>query len=343
MRRARALAVRRALRFINDLARDPSYLQELSTGLLYLCRSIATTSPDRELAFKASQLGRYAFDAWRAAAPRLDSESSPALITDYVRAYHAAQAFGVRSQRARLRLRALAKTISVDDFLGFDPKREPPPSDLPYVCNCGHWSTRGRRICSATSCGALLQRMTRYGAWCHAFTAAFCGERYGVRLGASYIDVLRWLPAMRPYKTTGRHSARQFYEAAYAITHVVYTLNDYGRYYLCAHWLPWEYEFLRTHLQTAISINDADMVGEFLDALRAFAVPDSEQDISLAFQYLVDSQNSDGSWGDWHVDSLYTGFHATWAALDGLRDFSFSGPKLTFPSLLPCLERWAIA
>ena len=36
-----------------------------------------------------------------------------------------------------------------------------------------------------------------------------------------------------------------------AITHLVYTLNDYNRYRLSQEWLPQEFEFLRENLQGA--------------------------------------------------------------------------------------------
>jgi hypothetical protein len=118
-------------------------------------------------------------------------------------------------------------------------------------------------------------------------------------------------------------------------------MNDYGRYLLSPHWLPWEYQFLRAFLEMAMAMRDPDLVGEFLDALRAFGVDDGDAQVRRGYEYLLDTQNRDGSWSAWNSASLYTGFHATWAAIDGLRDFAWTGPDLLFRDLLPSLNRWA--
>src|ERR1039457_6424060 len=54
---------------------------------------------------------------------------------------------------------------------GFDPLREAPPA--------------GAR--------------SRYDVWCDALVLTYTGDGCGIPMGASYVDVLRWLPQMRPY------------------------------------------------------------------------------------------------------------------------------------------------
>ena len=63
--------------------------------------------------------------------------------------------------------------FSARDYLGFDPVREAP------------------------SGGAR----SRYDIWCDALVLTYAGDGCGIPMGASYLDVLRWLPAMRPYRT----------------------------------------------------------------------------------------------------------------------------------------------
>src|SRR5258708_4160328 len=58
----------------------------------------------------------------------------------------------------------------------FDAAREPPPANAP----------------------------DRYDTWSGALITTFFGDAYGVRLGASYQDVLQWLPRFRPYETITR-------------------------------------------------------------------------------------------------------------------------------------------
>src|SRR5207248_7122609 len=89
-----------------------------------------------------------------------------------------------------------------------------------------------------------------------------------------------------------------FYDTVYSITHVVYTLNDYGRYRLPPRLLPEEFEFLKSNLREAVAQEDADMLGEFMDSLRAFGLSDADAEIRAGTEYLLAHQNADGSWGD---------------------------------------------
>jgi hypothetical protein len=262
-------------------------------------------------------------------------------VAECVRGYAAAEDLGVRSAATKRWLRAAVRQFTAEEFLLFDPRREAPPEGVTDECDCGTRNARGRRVCANRACRAPLTRMSRYRLWCNAFTGAYCAQRYGVPFGVTYGEVLAWLPSIRPYRIDGRTSVATFYDIAYMITHLVYTLNDYGRHVLSPAWLPWEYAFLRDHLDTAVAFDDPDLVGEFLDALRAFGNPDDRAVVARGYDYVLGAQNDDGSWGRWNASSLYKGFHATWAAIDGLREFAWTGPALYWPQLEPALRRWA--
>ena len=81
-----------------------------------------------------------------------------------------------------------------------------------------------------------------------ALVTAYSGDRYGVRLGASLADVTALLPRMRPYRAEGDGRNTTFIDVTYAITHVIYTLNDYGKYRLRPEWLPDEFAYLKDNL-----------------------------------------------------------------------------------------------
>ena len=183
--------------------------------------------------------------------------------------------------------------------------------------------------------------MTRYQVWYYSLTRAYCAETYGITLGAGYVEILKWLPSLRPYPTGRRAASLDFADAVYAVSHLIYTLNDYGVYRLSPRWLPEEYEFLKTNLERAVALDDADMMGEFLDSLMAFGLTDRHPLIRLGRDFLLSRQNADGSWGDADSEDLYARYHPTWAAIDGLREYRWRGRGVKFPQAMALLKLWA--
>ena len=120
----------------------------------------------------------------------------------------------------------------------------------------------------------------RYDLWTDALITTYTSEISGIPLGARYRDVIRWLPAMRPYPGRGAIDIDAFYSVAYSITHVIYTLNDYNKYLLSPNWLPDEFSYLKTNLEQAVKLQDPETLGEFLDTLRDFGI--TERDPSSA-------------------------------------------------------------
>ena len=123
---------------------------------------------------------------------------------------------------------------------------------------------------------------------------------------------------MRPW-----HGQGDFRAAVLAITHLVYTLNDYGRYRLLPEWLPDEFDFLRANMKSALAAGDAELLGEFVDSLRCFGLADCDSALSESVKYLLSSQNPDGSWGDPAEPDQHKRYHTTWTAIDALRDYSW--------------------
>ena len=152
--------------------------------------------------------------------------------------------------------------------------------------------------------------------------------------------MLKWLPVLRPYGAVGRGTDVEFMDAVYAVTHVVYTLNDYWTYRLDPRLLPREYAFLRAGLPKAVAARDADMLGEIMDALKSFGLDDSDPLIRRGTEFLLAHQNKDGSWGD-VGDDAYDRYHATETAVNGLCEYALRGEGLSFPETEPLLKRWA--
>ena len=157
-------------------------------------------------------------------------DASPDLLLDFVLVRYALSRLGMRDVALSAQIRAAVKRFSVQDLLGFNPVSEPPPNDLSYACDCGLKNQRGRTFCK--QCRKRLEMQSRYRVWMRALANTYVSERCGILFGARYLDVLKWLPAMRPYPVGADEDVEVLRDAIYAVTHIVYTLNDYGTYRL---------------------------------------------------------------------------------------------------------------
>jgi hypothetical protein len=107
------------------------------------------------------------------------------------------------------------------------------------------------------------------------------------------------------------------WSAFYAVTHLVYVLNDYSLYTLPRERFLPEVEFLRAACEVGIAHDDVEGVGESVDALLSLGEAERDPLIVQARRKILALQNRDGSWGS-QSDEPYTRLHKTWVALDGL-------------------------
>ncbi len=90
-----------------------------------------------------------------------------------------------------------------------------------------------------------------------------------------------------------------------------------------------EFEHLNANLRQAITEQDPETMGEYLDSLRSFGLTLRDPLVRTGFEYLLSAQNDDGSWGDTKDPDPYGRYHPTWTAIDGLRDYRWT-------RVLPC-------
>lgn len=333
---ARRRAIQRGLDFIYRVACDPAHFAEHGSDLLNCFYFISTTSLDPDLRRAARRMGRERTRQWRRDHPQLPSSADADTVLDFIQGSYAADRLGLPDRSLKEQLRRAAASFTAQDYLSFDPRVEPPPADVPWQCDCGLWNERGRKTCR--DCRRRLAMMCRHAVWCDALMRTYTGTRYGVTVGAPYAQVLKWLPAMRPYRGREADANPDFYDTVYAVTHVVYTLNDYSLYRLSPRWLPQEFAFLRASMTEAMAMADPEMVGELLDTLRAFGLKESHTLIRTGVDYLLAQQHEDGSWGEQDDDYIYGRYHPTWTAIDGLREYAWRGERLSFPRLARLLE-----
>lgn len=329
-------AIKRGLDFIYRRGSKPDAFDRYGSFLICCFALVAATSSDPNLRQLSRSRAQKLAQRWHRMHPFVPPDASTELILDFVLVCYALSRLGLRDLLLNAQIRTAAERFSAQDLLGFTPNSEPPSNDLPYPCDCGLKNQRGRKFCK--QCKKRLVIQSRYRVWMEALANTYIGERCGVLFGARYVDVLKWLPTMRPYPVGADEADEFLRDAIYAVTHVVYTLNDYGTYQLSPRWLPQEFEFLKSNVAGACERKDPELLGELLDSLEAFGLRASHSLISRATKYLLAAQNPDGSWGDAGEENIRTRCHTTWTVIDGLRSHAWRGERLSFPKLRPLLK-----
>ena len=316
----RKRAIERGLDFIYKTACDAKNFSAWGHDYLWCFYCIASTSRDAKLGAAALRMGRERAAVWRREHPDVPGDADADDIGYLAFGSYAADRLGLPDERLKVRIARAAPRFPVKDFLLFDPAVEPPPSDVPESCSrCKFYNARGVTICRR--CGSKTTFRSRYGVWYDALITAYSGDKFGVTLGAPFSDVFRWRSAMLPYRGSEGGRNPDYDDTVYAVTHVVYTSNDYSTYRLSPRRLPEEFAFLKANLKEAITQNDPETMGEFLDSLRAFGLGNRDPLIRSGMQYLLSTQNADGSWGETDTSDIYARYHPTWTAVDGLRDY----------------------
>ncbi|HLG98451.1 MAG TPA: hypothetical protein VKX49_19190 [Bryobacteraceae bacterium] len=335
--RNRTGAIERALAFIEQSAAIPANFSDYGSDYLYCFDSIAA-SGDPQLRAAAGRMGRRAAARWARTHSIVSAGASADGVADMVFGWLAASQLGQSDARVKPELRRAAARFTAQDYLLFDPAKEAPPSDIPEECKRDSFqNARGAKVCA--KCGRPLRMRSRYSIWEDALITSYTGDRYGIQLGAPYREVLQWLPQMHPYLDRRQTTYPVFLDTIYSVTHVIYTLNDYGQHLLRRELLPDEYFYLRRNLREAIELHDPETTGEFLDSLKSFGLNTSDEAIRTGIAYLLDTQRADGTWSAATEKDAYTLYHSAWTGIDGLKDCRWRGEGLSFPELLPMLER----
>jgi hypothetical protein len=325
--RLRAAAIERGLDFIYRFSHKQKCFAEYGSFLICCFALIAATSRNPKLRSLGRDRAKELLRRWSLIHPFLPADVSSDLLLEFVLVHYAQHRIGLSDAAGVNAIRLAARNFSASDLLGFDAAKEPPPDVLPYLCDCSFQNPRGRKTCK--QCKRRLRTRSRYKVWMEALANTYVAERSGVHFGSSYADVLKWMALMRPY--TADDDDEVLRDAIYAVTHIVYTLNDYGTYRLSQRWLPREFAFLKANVASACTRKDPEVLGELLDSLKAFGLGFSHPLIRRGTKYLLAEQNKDGSWGDPGEKNIRMRCHTTWTAIDGLRAYAWRGERLSRP------------
>jgi hypothetical protein len=306
---------------LRRLARRRSTFAKYSGHLLLAFYFIATTSRDAALRRQALTAGRERARYWKRQWYRKRRRLDAVMVMDEICASYAAAQVGIPHRKIRRDLEAAAARYSPRELLGFDPRSGAIPQNVPEDCECGAGNEPGRRRCR--QCRRSLTRRSRYEVWYYALINIYFCERFGLALPVGYADVMNLLPTLRPYPGPG---SRYYRDAIYAVTHIVYTLNDYNRSRLPPPLLRRERAFLKAGMAWAIKRGDADTVAEIVDSLAGCGVHDADVQMMNGRAFILEQQREDGGWGD--EDHEYGRFHSVWTCIDGLRDYAWRGRYL---------------
>jgi hypothetical protein len=336
----RRRAVLRGLQFIYRTALQRKNFEDYGHDYVWCFYTLSAAVKDVDVRRTARRMGIERARFWRRTHRFVSADADAGTISMLAYGNDAADSLGVYDPELKKQLVREAPRFKARDYLLFDPLKEPPPVDVPDECRrCGASNARGAKVCFV--CKTPLVMRTRYDVWYDALITAYVAERSGINLGARYLDVLKWLPTLRPYRASPEGVGEEFHDTVYAITHIVYTLNNYSQYKLSPQWLPQEFEFLKANLKAAIADKDDDMLGEFMDSLRAFGLTTSDPLMRAGMEYYLSHQNRDGSWGDSDEKDIYLRYHPTWNAIAGLSEYEWRSEGLSFPEVKPLLEQWA--
>lgn len=329
-RRLRDAAIQRGVDFIYRMSRKQKCFAGYGSFLICCFTLLAATSRNPKLRVQGRDHAKQLLLRWSNTHQSVPADASPDLLFEFVLVLYAKRRLGLHDSAGAKSVALATRNFSASDLLGFDPRQEPPPDDLSYPCDCAFQNPRGRKTCK--QCKRRLRIRTRYNVWMEALANTYVAQRCGVLFGAGYEDVLRWLPVMRPYPTC-EVDEEVLRDAIYAVTHIVYTLNDYGTYRLSPRRLPREFAFLKANVATSCTRNDPEALGELLDSLKAFGLNDTHPLITRGTKYLLARQNDDGSWGDPHENNIRTRCHTTWTAIDGLRANAWRRERVGHPAI----------
>ena len=330
---AHAAAVLRSLDFLaNQSHEHADRMRDYMLGVRLIGRGFAEDAvTSRAAAFGADLVAR-----WSEA---LDADAVDGAAPDELRLRFGdllnAERLGASPPAAyRAALLRRVREVGFSGFFSFDARTQPPL--------------------------VAARHANRWDAWQHALIFGWVCERTaGAECGASYFDVLKWLPwlkleaplmAQPPAGTHAPADEWRLYAAQLsAVTHVVYTLGDYDQRRLDPTLLPAEFAFLQRALPAALELRMPEAVGEVADCLKAFGLAEaSYAPLQAASAFLVGAQNPDGSWG-WPVERrLGSIYHTTIVSAWGLRDGAAAPPwaappppPLAFAEIEPVLRLWA--
>lgn len=223
--------------------------------------------------------------------------------------------------------------FDVTDILGYDPtSHQVPLTDAKHCAHCGKLNLRGLTNC--VDCNAHLRARIDYGSLTDALVWTYLFEELHLPLlcnnaKVGFLDVVSILPAVRTYQRVDELGHDFFRLQCYFVTHYIYVMSDWGRHMLQRELFEEELAFILSSLNQVISMQDPEIVGEFVQCLRILGFSRGDSVvwplIHAAMIFLSKLQEHSSGHGAWSKpgETAYDRYHTAYCAAIGLMSFSF--------------------
>ena len=277
----------------------------------------------------------------------LSDNSEPAHVMVYAECLHAKMEMqwtgppGFKFHDAVAALRSAVASHSAEDILRFDATRF--HNTLPtqsYCLPCGEFQKGSKGgVCPNEGCGKLLTAEDDFEFLCESLVWTSLFSELGLNpvqtadAEVSFECILRLIKCMRPYRSLETRGIDSFKLQCYFLTHLTFVLTKWGACPMQPRTLfVEEYLFLMANMDVVIRMDDAELVGEFLQALHILAVPHSSAVMQKGYHYLLSHERKGTMRGNWVQSSapFYQKYHAAYCGIIGLAEFVFD-PKEQFP------------
>lgn len=277
----------------------------------------------------------------------LSDNSEPAHVMVYAECLHAKMEMdwkgpaGFKLDDAVAALRSAVASHSAEDILRFDATRF--HNTLPtqsYCRPCGEFQKGSKGgVCPNEGCGRLLTAEDDFEFLCESLVWTSLFRELGLNpvqtadAEVSFECILRLIKCMRPYRSLEDRGIDSFKLQCYFLTHLTFVLTKWGACAMQPRSLfIEEYLFLLANMDVVIRMDDAELVGEFLQALHILAVPHSSAVMQKGYHYLISHERKGTMRGNWVQSSapFYQKYHAAYCGIIGLAEFVFD-PKESFP------------
>lgn len=223
--------------------------------------------------------------------------------------------------------------FDVTDMLGYDPtSRKVPLTDPKHCGHCGKLNLRGSTNC--IDCNAHLRARIDYGALTDALVWTYLFEELRLPLlcnnaSVSFLDVVAILPAVRIYQRIDELGHDFFRLQCYFVTHYIYVMSDWGRHMIHRELFEEEFVFILSNLGQVTSLEDPELVGEFIQCLRILGISSTDSTvwplIHDAMLFLLQLEQHCSGHAVWSkpTDTPYDRYHTAYCAAIGLMSYSF--------------------